>query len=489
MKSEKQIPPLRIGMTTGLLLAVAFLVPSLHAQTSVYSVAKYGAKGDGTTLDTAAIQRAIDMAASNGGTVIFPQGTYLTGSIFVKSGVTLRVDKGVTLLGSQNLKDYPVMPSRIAGIEMSWPAALVNVYKQSNATITGEGTIDGDGKIFWDSYWTLRKGYEPRGLRWASDYDAQRPRLIQIFDSHDVTLGGGITLRRSGFWTVHICYSHDVTVDNVIIRNNDVKDGRGPSTDGIDIDSSKKITVAHADIAVNDDALCLKAGRDSDGLRVNRPTEDVVLRDSIIRDGAAAVTFGSETSGGFRNIEAYNLTAEGHVPVGILFKSAHTRGGWGENIRIHDITLTNVPVVLRITMNWNPAYSYAKIPDGMTDYPAYWKTLNTPVPDDKGRAHFHDVHIWNVKATGAKTAFEVDAFPQVPVDHFVLDHLQIEAQTAGHIDDAKDWKFSDVSLKTADGSVVALTDSSGITGIASKQVAAVAAPDASKKSFADQDKH
>jgi polygalacturonase len=275
---------------------------------------------------------------------------------------------------------------------------------------------------------------------------------------------------------VHICYSHDVTVDGVVIRNNE--GGRGPSTDGIDIDSSKKILVAHADIAVNDDALCLKAGRDSDGLRVNRPTEDVVIRDSIIRDGAAAVTFGSETSGGFRNIEAYNLTAEGHVPVGILFKSAHTRGGWGENIRIHDITLnwtaadtsakSDSPVVLRITMNWNPSYSYASIPATEHDYPAYWRVLSTPVPDAQGRAHFHDVHIWNVKAVGAKTAFEVDAFPELPVDHFVLEHWNVQAATAGHIDDAKDWTFKDVVLEASDGKAVEAADDAGMVGIATR---------------------
>ena len=480
MKIEKQVLRLWRRMTTLLLVGVGV------AHAADFSVAKHGAKGDGTTLDTASIQQTIDAAAGSGGTVTFPAGTYLTGSIFVKSGVTLKVDKGVTLLGSQNIKDYPVMPSRIAGIEMSWPAALVNVYKQSNATITGEGTIDGDGKVFWDSYWTLRKGYEPRGLRWASDYDAQRPRLIQIFDSTGIKLGGGILLKRSGFWTVHICYSNDVTVDNVIIRNNDVKDGRGPSTDGIDIDSSKHILVQHADIAVNDDALCLKAGRDSDGLRVNRPTEDVVIRDSVIRDGAAGVTFGSETSGGFRNIEAYNITTEEHVPNGILFKSAHTRGGWGENIRLHDFTMVGPRVVLSITMNWNPSYSYAAIPATETNYPAYWKVLATPVPDEKGRAHFHDIHIWNIKATGAKTAFQVEAFPQVPLDHFTLDHLNIEAATAGHISDAKDWKFSDDTLKFADNSVVGLTDTSDVTGIPSKQVAAKV--DTTKKSTAEQDK-
>ncbi len=432
------------------------------AQAKMFSVSQSGAKGDGVTLDTAAIQRSIDEAAKHGGTVTFPAGTYLTGSIFVKSGVTLQVDKGVTLLGSQHLEDYPLMPTRVAGIEMSWPAALVNVYKQTGASITGEGTIDGDGKVWWDSYWALRKIDDPKGLRWASDYDAKRPRLIQIYDSSNVKLSG-LMLRRSGFWTVHICFSHDVTVDGVTIRNNE--GGHGPSTDGIDIDSSRKILVAHADIAVNDDALCLKAGRDSDGLRVNRPTEDVVLRDSIVREGAAGVTFGSETSGGFRNIEAYGITTLKGVPVGILFKSAHTRGGFAENVRIHDMTLVYTPVVFRGTINWYSSYSYAKIPDGMTDYPSYYKVLSTPVPEAQGIAHVRDVHIWNIKATGARTVFEVDAYASAPLERFVLDHWQVEAQTAGHIADAKDWKMSDMSLKIADGGVVAVTDSSDVAGL------------------------
>ncbi len=453
-----------------------------------------GAVGDGKTMNTAAIQRAIDKSAGDpfAKTVILEPGTYLTGALFLKSGVNLLIGKGVTLLGSQNIADYPERPSRIASIEMTWPSALINVYQQSNVTITGEGTIDGDGKVFWDSYWALRKIDEPKGLRWASDYDARRPRLIQIFDSSKVHLGGGLQLRRSGFWTVHICYSHDVVVDGVNIQNNIPelgRAGRGPSTDGIDIDSSHHVEVMYADISVNDDALCLKAGRDSDGLRVNRPTTDIKLHDNIVRDGAAGVTFGSETSGGFRNIEAWNITTLEHVPVGILFKSAHTRGGFAENVRLHDFTMTGTPVVLRITMNWNPAYSYATIPVSMTDYPSYYKTLTTLVPEAQGIAHVRGVHIWNIRATGAKTVFEVDAYPNAPLTDFQLDHWNVQAGTAGHITDAKDWKFSDVSLTTADGSVVALSDSKNITGIASRPAPPdQPKPNATKKSFADQDK-
>ncbi|WP_213805838.1 glycosyl hydrolase family 28 protein [Granulicella sp. dw_53] len=432
------------------LALTAILSASALAAPKTFVANDYGASPESTTPNTVAIQKAIDAAAKSGGTITLKPGTYLTGSLFLKSGTTLDLPEGVTLIGSQKLADYPMLPTRIAGIEMTWPAALINSRDQHDVTITGKGTIDGDGPIWWKSYWDLRATYEPKGLRWASDYDARRPRLILLQNSSNVHLGGGILLKRSGFWTLQILYSHNIVVDGVTIRNNE--GGKGPSTDGIDIDSSHDILVAHADIDVNDDALCLKAGRDSDGLRVNRPTENVVLRDSIIRHGAAAVTIGSETSGGFRNIEAYNLTALAGVPSGVLFKSAHTRGGFAKDIRIHDLTLEGVAVPIHITMNWNPSYSYATLPAG-TDpktVPPYWIPLTTPVPADKGLPHFSDVHIWNIKATGAKTAIQVAAYPNATLDNFRLDHLDIQAATAGTIADAKDWQLTDSTITTTD---------------------------------------
>jgi len=145
------------------LIPLTLITAAALAAPKTFVANNYGATGDGTTLDTAAIQKAIDAAAKAGGTATLKPGTYLTGSLFLKSGVTLDVPEGVTLIGSEKLEDYPMLPTRIAGIEMTWPAALINSRDQHNVTLTGKGTIDGDGPIWWKSYWDLRKTYEPRG--------------------------------------------------------------------------------------------------------------------------------------------------------------------------------------------------------------------------------------------------------------------------------------------------------------------------------------
>jgi polygalacturonase len=427
-----------------------------------FKVNDFGAKGDGVTLDTRSIQAAIDAAAVAGGSVCFAGGEYLTGSLFVRSGVTMLLEKDVRLRGSGDLAHYPLVQTRVAGIEMIWPAGLLNVYREKDVRIAGAGVIDGDGKIFWDSYWNLRREYAPRGLRWAADYDCRRPRLIHIFDSSGVTLRG-LELRRSGFWSVHVCYSHDVHIAEITIRNNE--GGRGPSTDGIDIDSSRRVVVERADITCNDDALCIKAGRDSDGLRVARPTEDVIIRDCIVRDAAAGITFGSETSGGFRNIQVSGIQVLAPTPIGILFKSAHTRGGHIRDIRIHDMHMQDVPTLFRINLNWNPEYSYAAIPEDATEVPPYWRILATPVSRAKGIPQLSDVQVRDSIAVGAKQAFDVAAYAEAPLRQFRFDRLMWDADSAGRIENADDWEFRDSKIRGRDGQLPAIVNSVNVKGL------------------------
>jgi polygalacturonase len=431
---------------------VAVLFPLALSAANI-QVADFGAKGDGKTIDTAAIQKAIDTAAKSGGTVVFKPGIYLSGAIFLKSGMHLEIGAGVEIRGVEDLAAYPMMPTRVAGIEMNWPAALINVYEQSDVSITGRGVVDGDGKVWWDKYWKMRREeYEPKGIRWAVDYDCRRPRLIQIFKSSGVKLEG-LSLKRSGFWTVHICYSTKVTVQGLTIRNNE--GGKGPSTDGIDLDSSNNVLVERCDIECNDDAICLKAGRDADGLRVNRPSERIVIRDCTVRGGAAGITFGSETSGGIRDVEVDRVQVLTGVPNGILFKSASTRGGTIQDINIHDMDMQGVGSVFSVQFNWNPSYSYAKIPDTIKEYPDYWKVLTEPVSPEKGLPHLRDVRVSNIQAKGARVAFSVASYQDSPLLNVHFKDITVAAKSAGSIQNASGWTFENMHITTADGSTVA----------------------------------
>ena len=392
---------------------------------------------------TQRIQKTIDACSKAGGGVVYlKSGTYHIGAIFVKNNVNLRIDKGVVLKGIPKEEAYPIIDTRIAGVEMRWPAALINILNQENAAITGQGTIDGEGKYFWDKFWDMYPEYNDSGLRWALDYDCQRPRLILVSNSKNVSIKN-LRLEEPGFWTVHILYSTQVTVDGLIIRNN--INGHGPSSDGIDIDSSNRILVQNCDIDCNDDNFCLKAGKDADGLRVNRPTEYIIIRNCIARAGHGLVTFGSETSGGIRHLEAYELKAQGTL-YGIRLKSAKTRGGTIENIYIHDITMDDVFVPLRATLNWFPQYSYTQLPQGMSEIPDHWKALTAKVKKRDGIPTFRNFTLENINATRAGSAIEVSGLKESNIANFKIQNCNIECKRPGYINYVSDWTFTNVTI-------------------------------------------
>ncbi len=418
----------------------------------IFLANSFGAIGDGAQKSTAAIQQAIDdCSKAGGGIVTFKPGRYMTGALFLKSNVNLRIDGGVTLLASQDDADYPAISTRVAGIEMKWPAALINVNDQKSVMVSGGGTIDGRGEMWWDRYRNLRVDYESRGLRWAADYDCQRVRLLVIWKSTDVTIEN-LSLRRSGFWTLQVVYSDHVTVDGIKTRNND-----GPSTDGVDIDSSRYVLVENCDIDSNDDDICLKAGRDSDGLRVNRPTEFIVIRNNIMRRGNGMISFGSETSGGIRKIVAYHnhgiATGEG-----IRFKSARTRGGFVEDVLIRDLRMENVSMPFTFTLNWQPDYSYPELPGGKQDIPSYWRVLATPVPPERGLCEFRNITIEDVRVVGAARVFSAVGLREKPITNLKWINVTASAYEAGLIEFARNWTMKNVTLHTADDKPLMITD-------------------------------
>ncbi|TVY11002.1 glycoside hydrolase family 28 protein [Paenibacillus cremeus] len=434
-------------------------------QRSVYPVEHFGAKGDGKTVCTEAIQTAIEEAAANGGgRVILSSGIYLSGALFLKSHVELEIGEGAMLRAIVSEEAYPSIWTRVAGIEMEWHSALLNVMGQSHVKIVGEGIVDGQGEYWWHKYWGtdrlggMRKTYTAQGLRWAVDYDCKRPRLLLASDSSHTAISG-LTFLRSPFWNVHICYSDQVTVSDLRIERNE-----GPSTDGIDIDSSTNVVVERCYVDCNDDNFCIKAGRDADGLRVNRPCENIIIRHCEMGRGGG-ITIGSETSGGVRNVEIHDITAHG-TENGFRLKSARTRGGLIENIRVRSMRMTKVRNPFSFLLNWNPSYSYAQIPEGYTgDVPEHWKTMAEQVePPSLGIPHFRNIDISDVTvhsldhadASGLRghalpsKAFEVEAYPEQPIEGIRFSNIEMTVEQAGFISHARDWKMNQVIVRTAD---------------------------------------
>lgn len=409
----------------------------------------FGAVPDGSTLCTEALQKAIDAASAVSGTLRFPAGTYLTGSLFLKSNMTLELPEDATLLGVVDESAYPMVPTRVAGIEMIWPAGLLNVRDAENVKICGGGTVDGQGEYWWDKYWGqdrlggMRGVYTPKGLRWAVDYDCTRPRNVIVFRSKHVTISGLVS-RRSPFWNIHLCYSEDLLVEHVSVGQN-----AGPSTDGIDIDSCNGVVIRRCHITCNDDSICVKSGRDADGLRVNRVCENVEIYDCDLGLGAG-ITLGSETSGGIRNVYIHDCRYHS-TSCGFRIKSAHTRGGLIENIKVRNLQMTNVREPFSFDLNWNPSYSYCEIPADYTgEVPDHWKVLSAPVSKEQGMPEVRGLDIADVKAsltpdyTGKSYAFLINAYPEKPIRDVRMKNIEIQAYEFGSICHIEDWELDHV---------------------------------------------
>ncbi len=426
-----------------------------------FNVLDNGSQNKGIFYTTPQIQKTINKcAASNGGVVYIPEGKYLTGSLFLKDNVHLLLDEKATLLASMDINDYPEQPTRVAGFEMVWPMAILNVKNAKNVKISGKGMIHGRGKPFWDKFNYMKNNYVENDLRWALDYDCKRPRMMVISNAENVHISQ-LKFKEAGFWTVHVLYSKKITIDGIIIRNNNQE--HGPSTDGVDIDSSSDILVQNCDIDCNDDNFCIKAGRDADGLRVNKPSHHIVIRNNTTRAGAGIITFGSETSGGIHHVYVTNMTGNGTTR-GIRFKSARTRGGVIENILIENIDVKNSPFIFEFTMNWNPKYSYTKLPEAFENknIPQRWKIMLQRVkPPEKGICILRNVMLSDFKVSGkCWKAFRVEGVEEAPIENFVFKNISLHTETGGTIKNAKGWKVINSSFHFDDNKPIELINCS-----------------------------
>jgi polygalacturonase len=261
-----------------------------------YRITDYGVANDSVRLQTSEIQGVIDRAYGNGGgVVIVPQGTFLTGSLFFRQGVHLHLEERATLKGSDDISDFKIVTTRIEGQSLKYFAALVNADSLDGFTVSGKGTVDGNGMRYWKAFW-LRRQWNPR----CTNMDEQRPRLLFVSNSKNVQISG-VRLINSPFWTSHYYKCENLKIIDVHFLAG-TKDTRAPSSDGIDLDACQNVLIKGCYISVNDDAIALKGGKGpvADKDPGNGANRNIVIEDTAV-DGCPALTLGSES------VHTYNV--------------------------------------------------------------------------------------------------------------------------------------------------------------------------------------
>ncbi len=409
-----------------------------------YNVTKYGAKNDSSKLATAAIKKAIDAASkAGGGTVYFPAGKYLTGSIHLKSNITIFIDAGAELHFSDNFDDYlPMVESRYEGVDVKSFSPLFYAYKAENIAIKGRGIIDGHGKKWWDFVEGYKEGQQRS--KWQLMFDELnknillpdepkqmkrgflRPPFIQPMYCKNVLIEG-ITIRNSPFWTVNPQFCENVTINAVTIFN---PDSFAPNTDGINPESCNNVHISNSHISVGDDCITIKSGKDKPGRAKNVPAENYTITNCTMLSGHGGVVIGSEMSGGVRKIAISNCVFDG-TDRGIRIKSARGRGGVVEEIRVDNIIMKNIrdqAIVLDL--------QYAK---------------TNPEPVSERTPQFRNIHFSNITGSGINEACFINGLVEMPVENITFSNINIDAKTGFNIKEARRIEFHNVQVNTEIG--------------------------------------
>lgn len=398
--SLRRIRLIALAVSAALTAATA---TTLHAANNCDARA-YGAKADGVTRDTAALQAAIDACArKGGGTVTLTAGTYLSAPIVLRSNITLQLDKGATLLGSSDHADYPAKTEfRAPGLQ-----SLLSATNAENVAITGEGVIDGAG----ESWWLQARAQKDAGILGS---EHTRPRLV-VFDHCRHVRVEGVTIQNSPMWQLVPYYSDDIVIRNIKV----LAPAHSPNTDAIDPFSSSHVVIDYVYADVGDDDIAIKSGM------INSPGPDDPSRDITITDchfmHGHGLSVGSEIAGGARNITAERIQFEG-TDNGIRVKANRDRGNDVSNLVFRDIQMKDVKNALIIS-EYYPRILPA---GGVSAEPV---TRLTP--------HFHHITLENVTAAGGASAGAIMGLPEAPVRNVVLRNVKIGARkgmTIGYAD-------------------------------------------------------
>jgi polygalacturonase len=439
------------------------------------NILKFGAKADGLTLNTKSINNAIAAcSAKGGGVVLIPQGLWVTGPIVMKSNVNLHVSRAALLQFTDDKKQYLLVEGNYEGHVAVRNQSPISGTDLTNIAITGEGIIDGHGEVWraiskdrlTDGEWqrlvasggmlsenskmwypsqsyangiktpdagVLSNGKTIKDFETMKDFF--RPNLLVLTNCKKVLLQD-VTFQNSPAWCLHTLLCEDLSLKDVHVRN----PWNAQNGDGIDVESCKNVLIEGSTFDAGDDGICIKSGRDEEGRRRGKPTENVVVRNNVVYRAHGGFVIGSEMSGGARNIFVSDCTFIG-TDVGLRFKTTRGRGGIVEKIYIKNISMKNI-VTNAILFDM---YYGGKSPgEDATDI----KEVLLPVTE--ATPQFKDFYVNNVVCNGAARALEVRGLPEMSIKNIHLENLVLKTTKGVDITEGEGISLKNVYLDCTD---------------------------------------
>jgi polygalacturonase len=450
------------------------------------NILEYSAKPDGTTLNTQAITKAIaECNKKGGGVVLIPAGLWLTGPITLKSNVNLHLVRGATLFFTTDKSQYELVEGDYEGRSAARNQSPINGINLENIAITGNGIIDGNGDV-WRGVnknqltagaWAAKiasggvlsedkKSWYPSGQfkraqvegksmllmpgksiqSFADMKDFLRPNLLVLKNCSKVLLDG-ITFQNSAAWCLHPIICDNLTISDVLVKNpNYAQNG-----DGMDIESCKNFIIENSILDVGDDAICIKSGKDEEGRKRGKPTENGIIRNNTVYEGHGGVVVGSEMSGGARNLFIENCTFIG-TDKGLRFKSVRGRGGVVENIFARNIYMKNI---VQEAIFFDMLYFLKFATDSKRDM--------TPVINE-GTPVFRNMVFDKVVCNGANKALFIRGLSEMKINNITLSNSVITANSGIELMEASAIIIKNVQVFTNKNSpVVFLQNSNNIS--------------------------
>jgi len=451
------------------------VVAKTSFKADTFTIVKYGAKSDGLTLNTKAINDAIIACHKRGGgVVVVPKGLWLSGPIELKSNVNLHLQKNAILQFTKDFDQYPLVAGNWEGLPQMRNQSPISATKQQNIAITGYGIIDGGGDAWrmvkkdkltesqWKkliasggltsedkkTWYPSEKTFKGASLKnpgeitadktadfYASVKDFLRPNLLVLTSCKKILLEG-VTFQNSPAWNLHPLMCEDLTVRNVYVKN----PWYAQNGDGIDIESCKNVLIEGSTFDVGDDGICIKSGRDAAGRKRGMPTENVIIRNSTVYHAHGGFVIGSEMSGGARNIFVSDCSFIG-TDIGLRFKTTRGRGGVVEKIFVKNINMKDIVGEAVLFDMYYAAVDPVPLTGEKRDAP---KIQLVPVTEET--PVFRDFHISNMVCDGASKAIFIRGLPELSISNITIDNFSVKATEGIDIQEAKNVSLSRINL-------------------------------------------